>query len=74
MKIDDSINALRKITEDLNKIPARITDAIHNPESNESLDKIATDMMMDENNFKANIQTIKTMSNIEKITLDLLRK
>ncbi len=74
MKIDANVNALHNINADFNKIPKRIFDAMHKPESKESLEGAFTDMMVDKNAFAANVKTIRTMNTVENMLLDELRE
>jgi hypothetical protein len=73
MNIDQSINALHSINADFNKIPSRIYDSFHNPETKEGLENTMTDMLVGENSFTANVKAIRTMNTVEDILLEELR-
>jgi hypothetical protein len=73
MNISESIDALNTIASDFNRMPSRINDSLLNPESKESLEKVFTDMLTGENNYAANVKSIKTMNTVEQMLLDELR-
>ena len=73
MNIGESLNALRSISSNFNKIPGRLADAMHNPESKEGVENVMTDMLVEKNSFIANTKAIKTMNTVEDILLNDLR-
>jgi hypothetical protein len=73
MNINASINALNNVAASFNEMPARIQDAMHNPEAEQGLENVFTDMLVGENVFTANVKTIQTMNTVEDIILDELR-
>lgn len=74
MKIGPSLAALQNVQADFNKMPARIMDSMHNPESKDAVEKVFTDMMTDENVYTANVKTLRTISTVEDMLLNELRK
>lgn len=74
MKIDAAINALNTISESFNRMPGRIMDSMHNPESKDSVEKVFTDMMSGENAYEANVKAIRHMAGLEQILLNDLRE
>ena len=74
MKISESITTLHNINKDLNKMPSRLFDSFHNNETKDDVAKVFTDMMQGENAFEANVKAIRTMSTVEDILLNELRK
>ena len=73
MNISDSINALHQVNKAFNKIPGRIADSFHNPESKEGLENVFTDMLIEKRTFEANVKAIRTISTVEDILLNQLR-
>jgi hypothetical protein len=74
MNIGPSLSTLQTVQSDLSKMPARIMDSMHNPESTDAVEKVFTDMKIGENTFAANIKTIRTISTVEDMLLNELRK
>jgi wyosine [tRNA(Phe)-imidazoG37] synthetase (radical SAM superfamily) len=74
MNINESISALQSISASMNQMPSRIFDSIHQPKSKESLENVFTDMMTDKNAFTANVKALRTMTTVEDILLEELRK
>jgi hypothetical protein len=74
MNISESLQALQSINAYFNRLPSRIFNSFQNPESGEGLEQVLTDMMMDQHSFTANVKTVKTMTTVENILLDQLRK
>jgi len=73
MNVGESINTLQMINADMGKMPARLMDSFHNPETEDSIEKVFTDLLSDQNNFKANIKAIRTNITVEDILLNELR-
>ncbi len=73
MNISKSVNALNNISANFNKVPDRIADTLHNPESKEGLANVMTDMLVDKNAYAANAKAIKTMTTVEDMLLNELR-
>ncbi len=74
MNINESINTLQAISADLAKMPSRIVNAFHNPEAKEGVENIFTDMMIGETSYAANVKSIRTMTTVEDMLLNELRK
>lgn len=74
MNISESINTLHKINDDMGKMPARLLDSFHNRETRDSVEKVFTDLLSDQNSFKANIKAIRTNITVENILLNELRE
>lgn len=74
MNISEPISTLQSISADMTRIPSRIMKSFHQPESQESLERVFTDMMTDENAFAANVKSIRTMNTVEQMLLDELRQ
>ena len=73
MNIGPSLNALQNVNADLAKAPSRIFDSFHNPESGDSVEKVMTDLIINENTFEANANAIRTLTTVEDIVLNELR-
>lgn len=73
MNISSSINALNNVAASFTEMPARIQDAMHNPEAKQGLENVFTDMLVGENVFTANVKAIQTMNTVEDIILNELR-
>lgn len=74
MNVSESINTLHMINNDMGKMPARLMDSFHNRETKDSVEKVFTDLLSDQSNFKANIKAIRTNITVEDILLNELRE
>lgn len=73
MKVQDSIQAMQNIAAELNKMPGRIMDSMHNPETKDGVEKVFTDVMQGEHAFTANVKFMQTVNAVEQVLLNDLR-